>query len=136
MDASPNYQEYCYSVKAFWSTDNYGDLESRSSNVSCATPFRKGDANFDNNVDISDVLSVVNFVLESDFPTAEEFRNVDVNEDEQINIADVIKVVDIIFGVSSMRLVGENSAGLASVNLLVDHTSQNIVLAIQNGSVS
>ena len=38
VDASPNYQEYCYSVKAFWSTDNYGDLESRSSNVSCATP--------------------------------------------------------------------------------------------------
>ena len=65
--------------------------------------YRKGDANFDNNVDISDVLSVVNFVLESDFPTAEEFRNVDVNEDEQINIADVIKVVDIIFGVNSMR---------------------------------
>ena len=134
VDASPNYQEYCYSVKAFWSTDNYGDLESRSSNVSCATPFRKGDANFDNNVDISDVLSVVNFVLESDFPTAEEFRNVDVNEDEQINIADVIKVVDIIFGVSSMRAVGDYSAGLASVNLLVDHTSQNIVLAIENGS--
>ncbi len=134
VDASPNYQEYCYSVKAFWSTDNYGDLESRSSNVSCATPYRKGDANFDNNVDISDVLSVVNFVLESDFPTAEEFRNVDVNEDEQINIADVIKVVDIIFGVNSMRLVGENSGGLASVNLLIDHTSQNIMLAIENSS--
>jgi len=134
VNASPNYQEYCYSVKAFWATDNYGDLESRSSNVSCATPYRKGDANFDNNVDISDVLAVVNFVLESDFPTADEFRNVDVNEDEQINIADVIKVVDIIFGVNSLRPVGDYSAGLASVNLLVDHGSQNIVFAIENGS--
>ena len=39
VTASPNYLEYCYNVSAFWATDNYGDLESRHSNVACTVPY-------------------------------------------------------------------------------------------------
>ena len=38
VSASPNYVDYCYNVSAFWATDNYGDLESRHSNIACAEP--------------------------------------------------------------------------------------------------
>ena len=39
VSASPNYLEYCYNISAYWATDNYGDLESRHSNIACSVPF-------------------------------------------------------------------------------------------------
>ena len=78
---SPNYTEYCYNVAAYWSTENYGELESRHSNVSCTVPYAPGDADFDSDTDINDVLTVVDFILEEDYPTEDELRNVDVNMD-------------------------------------------------------
>ena len=98
VTASPNYVEYCYNVSAYWSTDDYGELESRHSNIACTVPYAFGDSDFDSDCDITDVLSVIDFILEEDYPTEDEFRNVDVNMDEEINIADVIMMVDIIFG--------------------------------------
>ena len=58
-----NYQEYCHYVKAVWDTDTYGTLESRSSNSACAVPYKLGDADFDSDVDITDVLkSLISFL--------------------------------------------------------------------------
>jgi len=136
VSASPNYLEYCYSVKAYWDTENYGQLESRSSNTSCTTPYKMGDADFNNVTDISDVLTVVNFVLEADMPTEDEFRNVDVNGDDQINIADVIKIVDIIFDVNAGRTLGfVSNEGVASFDLFIDSETNNILVDIENNSV-
>ena len=136
VSASPNYLEYCYSVKAHWDTENYGQLESRSSNTSCTTPYKMGDADFNNVTDISDVLTVVNFVLEADMPTEDEFRNVDVNGDDQINIADVIKIVDIIFDVNAGRTLGfVANEGVASFDLFIDSETNNILVDIENNSV-
>ncbi|SVA78350.1 uncharacterized protein METZ01_LOCUS131204 [marine metagenome] len=130
--ASPNYLEYCYHVKAFWSTDNYGDLESRASNVACTVPYTSGDADFDSDVDISDVIAVIDFILEEEFPTEDEFRNVDVNMDEAINIADVIMMIDIIFG-GNARIAGFDPNEVAYVDLLTDYGNSKLVFDIEYG---
>ena len=98
-----NYVEYCYNVRARWDTDDYGVLESYPTDVACAVPYRAGDTNFDDVVDISDLLAVINFILEIDLPTENEYRNADVNNDGELNIADVVMIVDVILGRSSSR---------------------------------
>ena len=132
--ASPNYLEYCFNVSAFWSTDNYGDLESNHSNTACAVPYKYGDADFDSDTDITDVLSVVDFILEEDIPTDDEFRNVDVNMDESINIADVIMIVDIIFG-SNARVLNSSSSDVAYVDLVTNYSTNNLIFKIKNAEI-
>jgi len=56
-----------------------------------------GDVNFDNNVNIQDIILVVNFILELDFPTEVEFISSDINSDGFINVLDIVFIVDIIF---------------------------------------
>ena len=130
VTASPNYQEYCYQVRAFWTTDSYGDLESRPSNVACTVPYTLGDADFDSDCDISDVLVVVDFILEEDFPTEDEFRNVDVNMDEEINIADVILMIDIIFG-GAGRSVEFDASEVAYIDLVPDYAHSRLSFEIE-----
>ncbi|MDP6276080.1 MAG: T9SS type A sorting domain-containing protein, partial [Candidatus Marinimicrobia bacterium] len=98
-----NYVEYCYNVRARWNTDDYGVLESNPTDIACAVPYRSGDINFDDVVDVSDLLAVINFILELDLPTENEYRNADVNNDGELNIADVVMIVDVILGRSSSR---------------------------------
>ena len=45
-----------------------------------------GDLNFDSQIDVLDVVLLVGFALENDFPTDVEFIVSDVNEDGQINV--------------------------------------------------
>ena len=130
VTASPNYLEYCYNVSAYWSTDDYGDLESRHSNVACTVPYTLGDADFDSDCDISDVLVVVDFILEEDFPTEDEFRNVDVNMDEEINIADVIMMIDIIFG-GAGRSVEFDASEVAYIDLVPDYAHSRLSFEIE-----
>ena len=130
VTASPNYLEYCYNVSAYWSTDDYGDLESRHSNVACTVPYTLGDADFDSDCDISDVLVVVDFILEEDFPTEDEFRNVDVNMDEEINIADVITMIDIIFG-GAGRSVEFDASEVAYIDLVPDYAHSRLSFEIE-----
>ena len=130
VTASPNYQEYCYNVSAYWSTDDYGELESRHSNVACTVPYTLGDADFDSDCDISDVLVVVDFILEEDFPTEDEFRNVDVNMDEEINIADVVTMVDMIFG-GAGRSVEFDASEVAYIDLVPDYAHSSLSFEIE-----
>ena len=130
VTASPNYLEYCYNVSAYWSTDDYGELESRHSNVVCTVPYTLGDADFDSDCDISDVLVVVDFILEEDFPTEDEFRNVDVNMDEEINIADVIMMIDIIFG-GAGRSVEFDASEVAYIDLVPDYAHSRLSFEIE-----
>ncbi len=99
-----NYVEYCYYVKARWNTDNYGVLESKQSNVACAVPFRSGDIDFNDAVDVSDLLSVVDYVLEVAIPTEDQFRGADVNLDAAITINDVVLIVDLIYGTNARTI--------------------------------
>jgi len=131
LDASPNYQDYCYNVAAYWNTENYGELESRHSNVSCTVPYAPGDSDFDSDTDINDVLAVVDFILEEDYPTEDEFRNVDVNMDGNINIADVIMMVDIIFGTTVSRSIAYDPSEIAYVDLESDYSSSSIQVHIE-----
>ena len=130
VDASPNYVEYCYNVSAYWSTENYGELESRHSNNACTVPYAFGDVDFDSDTDINDVLSVVDFILEEDFPSEDEFRNADVNMDEEINIADVVVMVDIIFG-GSARFTDYGLGELAYVDLNMNDTYSELSFEIE-----
>ena len=135
VTASPNYLEYCYNISAYWATDNYGDLESRHSNVACTVPYTLGDADFDSEVTINDVLEVVDFILEEDVPTEDQFRNCDVNSDEEINIADVVMMVDIIFG-GTGRVVGFDAGEIAYIDLKTDFKKSLLTFEIEyNGSV-
>ncbi|MBH09362.1 MAG: hypothetical protein CMG74_03230 [Candidatus Marinimicrobia bacterium] len=124
-----NYQEYCHYVKAIWDTDSYGSLESPASNSACVTPFKLGDADFDSDVDITDVLAVVDFILEESTPNDAHFRNIDLNRDEVINIADVVMVVDIIFGGNARKLEFDANE-VAFIDLITDHKNSRINLDI------
>ena len=135
VTASPNYLEYCYNVKAFWDTGDpsdggYGQLESRASNLACTVPYKSGDVDFDNDVDITDILAVVDFILEEDIPTDDQIRNVDVNMDEVINIADVVMMVDIIFG-GTARRSDFDSNEIAYLDLGTDYENSQLKLDIE-----
>ena len=110
-----NYVEYCYYVKTRWSTA-YGELESKATPVACATPYLGGDVNSDDAVDVNDLLSVVDFVLETELPTELQFRNADLNRDDVLNIADIIMMIDIIYG-SSARTLASSPESIAEISM-------------------
>ena len=134
VTVAENYIEYCYNVRAVWNTDSYGTLESRASNVSCAVPFTYGDADFDSDADIQDVLSVVDYILEEEIPTEDQFRNVDLNMDEEINIADVVMIVDILFGGNSRVTSNHNyqSGDIAFLDIKNDYQNSELLIDIDN----
>ena len=63
-----------------------------------------GDINFDNNLDITDVILLINFVL-GDTPTREELLTADMNQDNILNILDVIQLVGDILGTNFTQSV-------------------------------
>ena len=131
ISVDANYETYCYNVKAVWNTDSYGVLESKASNTSCTVPYTNGDADFDSDVDVSDLLSVVDFILEVTAPSDDQFRNCDVNMDEEINIADVVMMVDIMYGRSDgARIAGYDPNSVAFVELMSDYNQSKLWLNV------
>ena len=63
-----------------------------------------GDVNFDNNLDITDVILLINFILGTT-PTEEESLTSDMNQDSIINILDVIQLVGEILGTTFSQSV-------------------------------
>ena len=63
-----------------------------------------GDINFDNSLDITDVILLINFVL-GQTPTEEESLTADINQDTIVNILDVILVVNEILGTTFSQSV-------------------------------
>ena len=57
-----------------------------------------GDVNFDGTLNVTDIILIVNFVLNNTIPTEEEFLTADINQDGILNILDVIGVVSEILG--------------------------------------
>ena len=57
-----------------------------------------GDVNFDGTLNVTDIIVMVNFVLNTQTPTEEEFLTADITQDGTLNILDVIQVVTEIIG--------------------------------------
>ena len=57
-----------------------------------------GDVNFDNTLDVTDVITMVNFVLNQSIPSEEQSLASDMNQDGILNILDVIQLVSAILG--------------------------------------
>ncbi|NQU26695.1 MAG: immune inhibitor A, partial [Candidatus Marinimicrobia bacterium] len=130
IDVPDNYIEYCFNVKAIWDTDDYDTLESKVSNTACAETFMFGDVDFNNDVTITDLTMLVDFVLDAAMPTLEQFRGADINRDDHLNIQDIILMVDIIVGAPTARIADYGSDGEALLSLIVsDNKYLNIELA-------
>ena len=112
-----NYVEYCFTVKAIWETDLYDTLESKPSGIACAETFKPGDVNFSDDVDITDLTVLVDFVLGITTPSEDQFRGADINRDGMINIQDIILVVDLIFGTPIARSTGDGSTDAATLSI-------------------
>ena len=63
-----------------------------------------GDVNFDGTIDITDVITLINFVLGLN-PTEYEYLTADMNQDTIINILDVILLVNEILGTTFSQSV-------------------------------
>ena len=59
-----------------------------------------GDVNFDGELDVTDIVLMVGFVLNTTPPTEEQFLTADINQDGIVNILDVIMLVSEILGTS------------------------------------
>ena len=63
------------------------------------------DYNFDNQLNVTDVVLMVNFVLNQSTPTEEELLTGDMNQDGILNILDVITLVGEILGTTFAQSV-------------------------------
>ena len=57
-----------------------------------------GDVNFDGILNVTDIITMINFVLNTTTPTEEESLTADINQDGILNILDVIQLVSAILG--------------------------------------
>ena len=79
-----------------------------------------GDVNFDGQLNVTDIILMVNFVL-GQTPTDEEFLTADTNQDGVLNILDVINTVSEILGTTftqSVQWLEENFPQLNTKNRL------------------
>ena len=66
--------------------------------IVCAvdTNFLLGDVNFDEEINVLDVVTLVNFILSVNEPTSIEFQASDMNEDSNLNVQDIIILINTI----------------------------------------
>ena len=57
-----------------------------------------GDVNFDGYIDVTDIVLMVGYVLNTTTPTEEEFLTADISQDGLLNIQDIILVVQEVIG--------------------------------------
>ena len=55
-----------------------------------------GDINQDNNINISDIVLLINYILSGENISDEELLIADLNQDNSINVSDVVMLVNII----------------------------------------
>ena len=93
----------------------------------------KGDANGDGEVNVSDIVEIVNYIMNK--PSDKfVFAAADLNEDGEVNVTDIVKVVNIIM------TSGSNAPKRASVTEMVDNDqlqmtsndNQTLSLNLQN----
>ena len=57
-----------------------------------------GDVNFDGSLNVSDIVVMVSFILNTSIPTEEQELTADMNQDGIVNIVDIILLVNDILG--------------------------------------
>ena len=72
------------------------DSMDECSSVCFENSFTLGDINNDSLINVQDIVLLVSFVLQTDFPTDTEFMAADYNGDGILNILDVVSIVDLI----------------------------------------
>ena len=77
-------------------SDAFFDSMDECSSACFENFFTLGDINNDSMINVQDIVLLVNFVLQTDFPTDTEFMAADYNEDGILNILDVVSIVDLI----------------------------------------
>ena len=89
------------------------DSMDECSSVCFENSFTLGDINNDSMINVQDIVLLVNFVLQTDFPDDTEFMAADVNSDGALNILDVVSIVDIILSPQvSIQINSGTSYGL------------------------
>jgi len=91
MQKDPKLHRYNDEIFYFWSDKRgtFYQLYYRKS----ASNYLLGDLNYDNSVDILDVIILVNHILS---PAAVELDGTDINNDGEVNILDIVALVNII----------------------------------------
>jgi len=75
---------------------NIPPRESLTINHYIGEEFIQGDVNQDTMINVLDILLVVNFIMETSFPSPEQQWSSDLNQDDIINIQDIILLIQII----------------------------------------
>ncbi len=90
-----------------------------------------GDVNFDNQVNVVDIVIMVNFILGITNPTNEEFIASDVNEDGELNVLDVVVNLFNILGIRT----SSNLRPIESIEIEQKNNSINICKNEQLGGI-
>ncbi len=77
-------------------SDAFFDSMDECSSACIENSFTLGDINNDSMINVQDIVLLVSFVLQIDFPTDTEFMAADYNGDGILNILDVVNIVDLI----------------------------------------
>ena len=56
----------------------------------------QGDVNFDGEINILDIVTVVNFAIFIEEPNDSQFWASDINDDGEINILDIVQLINMI----------------------------------------
>jgi len=112
MEVSLTDLEYAssYEYVAFATTSEgdtfYGEIKTFETGESPVTP---GDANGDGNVNVTDIVEIVNYIL--GHPSDKFiFEAADVNSDGQVNVTDIVSVVNIILSSNARELTNRAAA--------------------------
>ena len=117
----------------------YADVEGKVA----TRPVMRGDVNMDGEVTISDVLALINYVLDSP-PSVFDLVAADVNEDREVNITDAIALINIILNTPSNSVSYQWQAVPVTDGILIENNSGepldiydfdgNCVASVQDGT--
>lgn len=92
-----SYNEFGNLVENLEQINSWGNIE----NESLTTNFiydnnLPGDVNFDDVIDVTDIIAVINFIMGTQEPTELQSTQSDMNDDSEINVIDIIHLVNYI----------------------------------------
>ena len=91
-----------------------------------------GDVNFDNQINIIDIVIMVNFILGLTQPTDEEFIAADVNEDGQLNILDLTtNISNILNSSNNLSIPVIKKVGITQKNKVITINKDNLIGGIE-----
>ena len=117
---------YSYEDAAYWCNttpdSGYGCADTCFEWEVCSL----GDVNEDNQLNVSDIVSVVSFILnESEF-SEQQFCSADFNEDSIVNVVDIVAMIDVILNSRSSGI------GATKANIIIDGSK---ILIKSNGII-